>query len=94
LSQKDKCEDKEEEDILEIIPAAWEYTAPAMKSFLAKRVHRHNKEISTNVSNLSAGQTRKEQRRVAEDVSSKIVRIHELYVTPVMKASSSAKLCR
>ena len=39
---------------------------PAMKSFLAKRVHRHNKEISTNVSNLPAGQTRKEQRRVAE----------------------------
>ena len=37
-----------------------------MRSFLAKRVHRNNKEISANVSNLPAGQTRNEQRRAAE----------------------------
>lgn len=56
----------DDEDILGIIPSTWEYTTPVMKSFLAKRVHRHNKEISPNVSDLPAGQTRKEQRRVAE----------------------------
>jgi hypothetical protein len=56
----------DEEDILGIIPSTWEYTTPVMNSFLSKRVHRHNKEISPNVFDLPSGQTRKKKRRVAK----------------------------
>jgi hypothetical protein len=61
--QKDECDGMDEEDILELIPSTWEYTNA--KSFLAKRVHRNNKEISPYVSHLPAGKTRKEQRKDA-----------------------------
>ena len=60
------CTDVDDEDIFDLIPSTWEYTSSVMRSFLAKRVHRKNKEISANVSNLPAGQTRNEQRRAAE----------------------------
>jgi hypothetical protein len=49
---------------LEICPADWEYNHA--KSFLAKRVHRNNKEISPIVSDLPKGKSRKQQRQDAE----------------------------
>jgi hypothetical protein len=52
------------EEILVLVSNTWEYTYA--KSFLAKKVHRNNKEISSVVSHLPPGKTRKQQRKEAE----------------------------
>ena len=74
------CEGLCDEDVRLKIPSDWWLTNAKTKSFLAKKVHRNNKEISPQVSHLPRGSSRKEQRCIAsahvdeERVNASVVR--------------------
>eukprot|EP00956_Cyclotella_meneghiniana_P025799 scaffold54583_cov64-Cyclotella_meneghiniana.AAC.2 len=65
-SQMDDFVGCSEEEILERMPLIYSFTSKSLQSFLAKKVHRLNKEISPQVSHLPAGQSRANQRRAHE----------------------------